>query len=300
VALSRSSSPREVERLIAQLGSERPVDREAAIARLRVLGGRALERLTLLVAAADGPPVARAAALRALEGSDDRRARSAALSVLTSADEEMATAAVGVLRTWIEDVDVLDALTAVVLEPERPPRLRLAALDVISQLPRSLVQPLLQQISIDGLRIPDDPIAAREWLDGHPRAPLSVLHDFIVFARDRERQDTSAVRRQDWLLTRGAAHALLARRGSRVALYDLREAFDAARAPLPLDFLAAIAALGEVDCLEPMARAWSAASSEHWWRDRLADTATEIMHRLRLSGRSAVVKRIRAKYHNFL
>ena len=58
--------------------------------------------------------------------------------------------------------------------------------------------------------------------------------------------------------------------------------------------------IGRADCLEPMARAWAAAPGEHWWRERLVETAAEIMHRLRLSGRSAVVKRIRAKYHDFL
>ena len=100
---------------------------------------------------------------------------------------------------------------------------------------------------------------------------------------------------------RGALHLALARRGSRVALYDLRESFDAAQEPLPLDFLTAVIAIGDATCLEPMARAWAAASAqETWWRERLADAAADIMHRTRLSGRSALVKRLRAKFPQFL
>jgi hypothetical protein len=49
-----------------------------------------------------------------------------------------------------------------------------------------------------------------------------------------------------------------------------------------------------------MARAWAAAPpAEAWWRNRLSDAAAEIMHRTRLSGRAAVVRRIRAKFNGF-
>ena len=120
-------------------------------------------------------------------------------------------------------------------------------------------------------------------------------------ARDAGKQDQSPRRRQEWLTARAAAHAVLARRGSRVALYDLREAFDASAGPLPLDFLAAVTMVGDASCLEPMARAWAASPVEEaWWRDRLADGAADIMHRTRLSGRSNVVKRIRGKWTGFL
>jgi hypothetical protein len=85
-----------------------------------------------------------------------------------------------------------------------------------------------------------------------------------------------------------------------VALYDIRETFDAAHEPLPLDFLAAATTLGDTATLEPLARAWTAAAArETWWRDRLRDAAADIMKREKLSGRSAVVKRIRTKYPGF-
>jgi hypothetical protein len=170
------------------------------------------------------------------------------------------------------------------------------------------VQPLLQQVAARDAgaqgkaeALPhEDPVTARDWLAAQATAPLSTLHDFIVTSRERERLEASARKRQEWLITRGAAHALLAKRGSRVALYDLREAFDATQAPLPLDFLSAITAIGDADCLEPMARAWAAAPREGWWRDRLADAARDIVNRLGLSGRSAPIKRVRAKWAGFI
>ncbi|MGE0443985.1 MAG: hypothetical protein AB7P99_02055 [Vicinamibacterales bacterium] len=301
----RSSSAGEVERLVARLRSGDAVDREAAVARLRVIGARAASHLVPLVASPAEPPAARSAALRALDGSTDLAARDAAIGAL--ADDGVAPAAIATLRPWLirdDGVTVLEALTALALDVTRPADLRLAALDALSQLPADIVQPLRAAAPVPGgteANVPGDPLELREWLGGQAGAPLSVLHDVVVEARERERREPSARRREHWLVTRGTAHAILARRGSRVALYDLKETFDAATGPLPIDFLAAITAIGDASCLEPMARAWAAAApAERWWRDRLADAAADIMHRTRLSGRSAVVRRIRAKFSGFL
>jgi hypothetical protein len=49
-----------------------------------------------------------------------------------------------------------------------------------------------------------------------------------------------------------------------------------------------------------MARAWAAAPAETWWRERLSAAADAIVHRTRLSGRSAVLKRVRAKWAGFV
>jgi hypothetical protein len=301
VAVKASSAP-EIEQLIGRLRSADANERDAAVARLRVIGSRALPRLTTLVSSSEEPSHVRVSALRALDGADTGRARAVALTATADADESVAAAAVAFLAASIGEVDVLDAVTALALDRTRPAAVRLAAIDAVSQLPRAVVQPLLQQVATETTDggAPDDPLAARDWLATQAAAPLSALHDFVLHARDRERQDSSDKRRQDWLVTRGAAHALLARRGSRVALYDLRESFDAADAPLPLDFLTAIAVLGDADSLEPLARAWAVAPVGSWWRARLADTATDIMHRLRLTGRSASLRRLRAKHPGFL
>ena len=64
--------------------------------------------------------------------------------------------------------------------------------------------------------------------------------------------------------------------------------------------LTAMAAVGDASCLEPMARAWSATPDETWWRTRLAEAGANMMRREKLTGRSAVVKRIRAKWPGFI
>ncbi len=307
----RSSQSPQIERLVEDLRG--PAGRrDAAVARLRIIGPRAVERISALVAS-DAPPAARAAGLRALEGSDDDRALRAAAAASGETDAAVALAAIGVLRgrlTCESGTEILDLISSIALDAERSKDVRLAALDALSELPRHVVQPLLQQADMGGGSPVattggttgfDDPTAATEWMAANGAAPLSTLHDLVLDLRERERREPSARTRQRWALARGAVHAVLARRGSRVALYDLRETFDAANEPLPLDFLAAATMLGDTATLEPLARAWTAAAArETWWRDRLRDAAADIIKREKLSGRSAVVKRIRSRWPGFL
>src|SRR5688500_15938531 len=111
----RTSSAKEVDGLIVQLRDGSPRQREAAIARLRVIGPRALDRLVAL-ARSDAPDVARTAALRALEGIDDPRAREAALTLIADAAPGIAAAAVTATRPWLAvDTSVLDAIIALAL-----------------------------------------------------------------------------------------------------------------------------------------------------------------------------------------
>ncbi len=278
--------------------------REAAIARLRVAGVRALPRLRAFLDTAS-PPAARAAALSALEGIDDPRTIELALTVLDTPDAGVVTAALGVLRAWVareEGTRVLDALAGVALDGSREGQVRLAALDALSDLPRHLVQPIVEQAAAaDSRSVLDDAARVRERIASEGRtAPLSALHDLVVRAREHERSERSAHARAEWQGVRAALHGILAERGSRVALYDLRETFDTARGPLPHDFLAAVAAIGDASCLEPMARAWKAAEDDTWWRERVADAAADIVKRTRLNSRSVVMKRIRAKWPQFL
>jgi hypothetical protein len=79
----------------------------------------------------------------------------------------------------------------------------------------------------------------------------------------------------------------------------LSRGWESATAPLPLDFLAAVTAVGDASCLEPMAHAWAAAPGETWWRERLESAAETIVHRTRLSGRSALLKRVRTRWPGF-
>ena len=70
----RKSSAASIDALAADLTSESPVTREAAIARLTVIGPRAVDSLVAIVSRPEKGPTARAAALRALEALGDARA----------------------------------------------------------------------------------------------------------------------------------------------------------------------------------------------------------------------------------
>jgi len=309
----KSSSAREVDRLVSQLRDGSPVEREAAIARLRVIGARAIDRVIALLRS-DAPAAAHAAALKAIEGVDDARAREIALEYLGAGTPAVAAAAVAVLRPWLaSDAAVLDSVTALALDTAKKASVRLAALDALSELPRATIQPVLQQVRGDdpalaaqatGEPLPaalDHPSGLRDWLAVRgTAAPLSEIHDAIVSIRERERDEPSASRRQEWQLARATAHHVLATRNSRVALYDLRDTFDSAQEPLPLDFLAAITKIGDAACVESLARAWAGAEKEPWWRARLAEAARVLVSRERLTGRHRVVRRVRARHPGFL
>jgi hypothetical protein len=292
----------DVARLVAELSN--PSHRDAAIARLRIAGGRAVAPLIAFIRAHESTE-SRAAALKALEGIDDHRAVDTALDLLGESEPRVTIAAIDVLRTWVTretGTRIFEALIGLSLDRTREAAIRLAALDAIAELPRALIAPVLEEagLGLPLVRGTDDPLAAQEWIAGHDGAPLSELHALVVTLGEQERAEASAARRRQWLRARGAAHAALAARGSKVALYDLREAFDAASQPLPLDFLSAMTAVGDATCLEPMARAWAATADDQWWRERLSAAAADIMHRTRLNGRSAVVKRIRARWPGFI
>ena len=291
--------------LIADLDHADAGRRDAAVARLRVIGIRVLPHIASLIESA-GPSRARAAALSVLEGFDDARTIALARAVLQEFDPEVALAAIGVLRGWLTREDgtqALEAITTTALDKRHDASVRLAALDALSELPPELVAPIRERAPIDTGAQPalDDPAALRAWIAEHAgSAPLSALHAAVTGARAREQAEPGGRRRDEWTRVRGAAHVALAHRGSRVALYDLRESFDHAAEPLPGDFLTAVARVGDDSCLEPMARAWAGARTEPWWRSRLMEAASDIVSRLKLTGRHATMRRVRTKWPGFL
>ena len=132
--------------------SEHQVVREGAIARLTVIGGRAVERLTALVDAREAAPSGRIAALRALEAIADQRALDASLRAIDDPDAGVAQAAVRVVRVFLRGprgATVVDRLTEVALNRTRSEPLRLAAIDVLSALESSTLQPLREALKDD-------------------------------------------------------------------------------------------------------------------------------------------------------
>jgi HEAT repeat protein len=295
----------DIDRLIADLQSSDSIRRDAAVARLRILGTRASPRLIELAAAHESASV-RAQALDALEGLDDVRVIDAAFDALRDGDIDVVIAGLGVLRRWVAEetgTRLLDAITAIAVDRARDARVRVAALAALSELPEHLLRPIRDQAPPPESAGPslDDPVAVREWIQAYgANATLNTLHELVTRTREREHDESSSRLRSEWLQARGRAHQALARRESRVALYDLRETFEAATSALPQSFISTAAAIGDATCLEPLARAWAASGRDVDWKHQLSTTAATIMRREKLTGRSAAVKKLRANYPEFV
>jgi hypothetical protein len=185
-----------------------------------------------------------------------------------------------VLQTFLTSargVEALDRLTAIAVNRTRPRPVRLAAIRAIRDLGPSTIAPLLTALGSDpdqaialaaGLgpdaaadpvylirdaveaTLPDSPAALRLALtEAGEHLPLPLLQQLVERARFREGAVSGPIR-AEWVALRGTAHKALADRGSRLALYDLKESFESAREALPVDFLGAAAAIGDAACLE--------------------------------------------------
>jgi len=274
----RASASKTIDTLVDDLSSASDVDREAAIARLTVLGGRAVERLITLTETTSSSS-ARVGAFRVLEAIGDPRALTPALRAVTEPNVQVAVAAIGVARRFLKGAagaKVVDRLTATALDRTRPDDVRVAALRALRALEASTLKPLLKSLA-------DDPVVAASarpaTLTG-VEPPLAELLASAESARDRNRP-----------AARAAAHLALAKRGSRIALYDLREWLDAAKDPLPADALSALAMVGDAACLEPIAKASSRTRDK-----RLLEAFAAIVKREGLTRRHAVIRRIEKRW----
>jgi HEAT repeat protein len=209
------------------------------------------------------------------------------------------------------------------MDQRRPDAVRVAAVRSLRELEPGTVAPLMRSLVRDRSEAvrtaavagkdsaAADPVAALRQLAQNPlpddagavkravlaaaeNAPLPVLLDIVERVRDREASEPRP-RRAAWGMVRAAAHLALARRGSRLALYDLRESLGRTREPLPVDALAALDIIGDSSCLEPIAAAY-ARTTDAWWRDHLTQAFDTIAARERLTPRHSVIKKIVAKY----
>jgi HEAT repeat protein len=326
----RASASHEVRRLIGDLESGDQLRRDAAIARLAVIGTRAVRQILEHLTAAPPAP-ARAALLLALEAVPDHRTVDPVVQALGAPEPEVRLAAIRAARGLLalpQGTRVLDRLTALVLDTAAPGAERVAAIDSLNVLPPRSLRPLLERLREDperavrdavaqaGLPV-DDPVAEIEeaadgWLARDPEsvlhlvaraggdAPLSTLHRLIEKVRTKESEGRRGKRR-DWAAVRGALHLALARRGSKVALYDLREALERASDPLPADYLTALGLVGDATALEPLAVAFVAArgmaDADQWRRD-VAGVFRTIVAREGLTRRHGPIRRVRARYRD--
>jgi hypothetical protein len=319
MVIKRSASA-QVSRLLADLLGDDAVARETAAARLAILGPRALDRLLAVLSAPGVSPATAATVLDVLERMGNPRGASAAEPWTASADPAVALAAIAVTRRALRSDDAAasaratERLVSIALDPSRPAEVREAAWTALADLPEAVLRPLKARARSvpapaapgaprtggpavpDPEAIGDDAEAVRRLvLEAGPGAPLPVLHRFVERLRARE-EGLPPAARAPWRLARAAVHQVLAERGSRVALYDLRESLESAAADaLPVGMLAALARIGDASCLEPIASA-HARSTDPWLREQLEATVTAIAAREGLTRRHRVVRRLALRH----
>ena len=319
----KASASAEVNMLVDALAGTDEVHREAAVARLAVIGSRAVDRLTRAYTAATDRTL-RLAILRTFEAIGDHRSGPIACRAIREGGD-ISVAAAGVLRALLTSeqrsasADALDALVSTALDANNDHRLRLAAFDALQDVPGDVrarvaaalgadhtraLQPgqtadsdAVWRDAIEG-RFPDDPLVLREALGTRAAtAPLNTLRKLIDAVREREAR-AAAFERGSWCAVRGSLHQALALRGSRVALYDLRESLAEGVSPLPVSFLAALHVLGDASCLEPIAVLWQKSSGNpagERWRYQLASAFRAIAKREKVGPRHRILVRLRAQ-----
>jgi hypothetical protein len=327
VMVIKASAASEVRALIDALGGADDVMREAAIARLAVIGGRAVDKLVAAYQTASDTRL-RLAILRALEPMGDRRTLEVARHAMAEGGA-VASAATALLRGLLDSphgdiaAQALDMLVATALDPEMAKPVRLAAFEALRNTSPGIrarvgealavdpnVGPIAQDTAAPGAsdedtlwleisagRLPADPVAVASAVRTRAgSAALTSLQKVVDAARAREGAARTTAARAEWRNVRGLVHHALARRGSRVALYDLRETLEEASGPLPVSFLATLQVLGDASCLESIASAYSRARGDDtWWRQQLVAAFREICRRERITRRHAVLKRIASR-----
>ena len=345
----KASAATEIRTLLDALTRGDDIHREAAVARLAVIGARAIDRLMRAYGEA-GDRATKAAILRVFEAVGDRRTLAIARAALRDGGD-VAVAAAAALRPLLTSdhaaaaADALDALVSAALDANNEQRVRLAAIDALEDVPGDARDRLTAALAADPGKdmrraakaiatdagaaealwrdalegkLPDEPAALRAVVSAKAAAaPLNELRKLVEAVALREREtrpaehtdstDTPLSGHGDarpgadaWRALRGSLHQALALRGSRVALYDLRESLDAAADPLPPSFLAALHVLGDDSCLEPLAARWSAAAGTtpdgERQRHQLAETFKAIARREKITRRHAVIKRVAARH----
>jgi hypothetical protein len=285
--------------------------REAAIARLTIAGRRAITRLVDAYDRTADREV-QIAILRVLEAIGDERAIGVARRAL-AAHGDVAVAGIAVLRELLgrpegsADVKALDLLLALARDGSCERRIRTAALRALDSAPddvREAIGPLgpddspaaaLWEDAIGG-QLPDDAAALRDAASERaPGAALADLRRLIEAVAAREQRASGQRQARDWLAVRGTLHQALALRGSRIALYDLRETFERAGAPLPSPFVGAMQILGDASCLEPLAVAYARGTADPRWQHQVAQAFQEIVKRERITKRHSALRRALTK-----
>ena len=172
----KPSAAAEIRALIESLSADDDVRREAAIARLAVIGPRAVDRLLASYAGPQTTRATRVAILRVLESIGDSRALSIATGALHEGGD-LAIAATGALRALLASgtgdvsTDALDALVATALDRTVERRVRMAAYDALRDMPADVRE-----------RVAEAPRAGRGSTLAVPAAPHPTTHTLMPFS----------------------------------------------------------------------------------------------------------------------
>ena len=99
--------------------------------------------------------------------------------------------------------------------------------------------------------LPADPELLRQSIGAHgATAPLTVLHKVIERVRAREADGCRATRSRRGASCAPTTHLALALRGSRLAVYDLRETLEALGSQTPVGMLSALQQVGDASVLD--------------------------------------------------
>ncbi|MGE3841803.1 MAG: hypothetical protein AB7I50_09465 [Vicinamibacterales bacterium] len=288
MVIKRSASG-QVGKLLEHLLGEDVSASETAAARLVILGPRALPHLEGLLGRELGErPLMRV--LDVLERMSAPRAAALAAPLLSDAREAIACAAAGVVRKGLASNEpavaaaALQALLATASAASERPAVARVALAALSDLPAPILEPLRQATPAFHTETAtatsgdedESQRLLRQWIESASAsepvelirlaleacsrsAPLSLLHAVVERARKLERGQPP-VEADAWRNLRGLAHQALGARGSRVALYDLRETMGAQPNHLTIGMLGALSALADRSDLDGVAAAWATAT----------------------------------------
>lgn len=142
--------------------------------------------------------------------------------------------------------------------------------------------------------LPVDAEVVRQLLAAHgATTSLTVLHRVIERVRGHEAA-IPAADAEAWRVVRATAHLALAARGSRLAVYDLRETLQALVAQTPVGMLSALQQVGDASVLEAVADAWQD-TTDPWFRGQMATIFRDVVERERITKRHAAVKKLSAR-----
>lgn len=297
----KPSATTEIRTLIESLGAADDVKREAAVARLSVIGARAVDRLAAVFVEPQASRATKIGILRVLEAIGDVRAISLARRALPDGGD-VAVAATGALRPLVlsagADVaaESLDMLMTILCDDTVEQRVRAAAFDALQDVPevRDRIGGILGNPpdgrTVDAVwrdategRLPDAAGPLREAVQLRAAsAPLGTLQKLVDAVRTKEttRGEPASA---DWRAARGALHQALALRGSRIAVYDLRETVESVTDALPSTFLTALHLVGDESCLSAIASAHKRSAQDPRWRQQLEAAFHAIVKREKLS-----------------